>query len=420
MIKTLASHLTAIVFIALISITAHAQACPLLPGCLDPTFGTGGKVTIQFLSSPDDRPMDMVVLPDGKILELIYRNRFVRLNADGTLDQTFGSGGVANFVWPATPGQEGYANGYAMRLQDVGGGLRIVVAGKRRLVSGRNFVDVLQVGRFMLDGTVDASFGTGGTVLINAATFANEMEIQADGKIVILDGAGKVVRTNANGSLDTGFGSGGIVNTGFNNDVAIDGNGGILVGDTITTGNGKNTKMSLAVKRYTSSGAADPAFGTAGTATADFGAKSAQFGKLAIDPFGNIVAAGGAVAPGNGQYYLAAARFTSNGIADPFFGAAGKVKFVGASGMGNRGVLIQADGKVVLTGQLNGDYGLVRYNYDGTLDTAFGNGGNVIEDVDLTDFVDTWIMQMDPGCACSKIVMSSHGLGLSFARFTVQ
>ena len=78
------------------------------------------------------------------------------------------------------------------------------------------------------------------------------------------------------------------------------------------------------------------------------------------------------------------------------------------------------DGKVVLTGSLNDNYGLVRYNYNGTLDTMFGNGGSVIEDVDLTDRVSTWIIQMEPGCACSKIVMSSVGLGLSFARFTVQ
>jgi uncharacterized delta-60 repeat protein len=419
--KILLPTLTLAVMAFALSLSAYAQTCPGNAGCLDPTFGTGGKVTIPFPPPADAAPMDIVTLPDGKILELVYRNRFVRLNADGTLDQTFGAAGVATFPWPATSGLEGYANGYDMRLQDVGGAPRIVVAGKKRLASGRNnFVDVLQIGRFMLDGAVDPSFGTNGTVLINAATWSNEMEIQTDGKIVILDGSGKIVRMNVNGSLDTGFGSGGIVNAGYSNDLAIDGNGGVLVGDTITTGNGKNTKMLFAVQRYTPSGAADTAFGSAGTATADFSVKSAQGGQLAVDPFGNIVLAGGVVAPGNGQYYFAAARFTSNGVADTSFGATGKVQFVGASGMGDRGVLLQSDGKVVLTGSLNDDYGLVRYNYSGTLDTTFGNGGSIIKDVDLTDRVSTWVIQMDPGCACSKIVMSSVGLGLSFARFTVQ
>ena len=415
MIKTLASQLTAIVFVALISITAHGQSCPFLPGCLDPTFGTGGKVTIPF--PVGSSPLDIVVLPDGKILELIYQNTFVRLNADGTLDQTFGSGGVATFAWPVT-GAVSYA--HAMRLQDVGGQQRIVVAGSATTVSsGNKTVEVLRMARFMSDGAVDTSFGTNGAVTINGAGYAREMEIQTDGKIVMLS-SGNLVRTNANGSLDTGFGSGGIVNTGYIRALAIDASGGILVGDKFTTGSGKNTKMLMAVKRYTSGGALDTGFGIAGTATADFNAKSVTIGNLAIDPFGNIVVAGGVVAPGNGQYYFAAARFTSNGVADTSFGGTGKVKYVGASGMGARGVVIQADGKVVFTGALNDDYGLVRYNFDGTLDTTFGNGGSVIEDVDTQDDVKTWTLQMDPGCACSKIVMSSYGLGLSFARFTVQ
>jgi hypothetical protein len=126
------------------------------------------------------------------------------------------------------------------------------------------------------------------------------------------------------------------------------------------------------------------------------------------------------VAPGNVVYYFAAARFTSTGIADPSFGGTGRVQFVGASGRGFRGVLIQDNGKVVLTGSLNDNYGLVRYNYNGTLDTTFGNGGSVIEDVDVTDRVSTWTMQIDPACVCSKIVISSLGLGLRFVRFTVQ
>lgn len=403
-----------------VSVSANAQACPFLPGCLDPTFGSGGKLTIPFPPSPGPGPMDMVVLSDGKILELVFGNRFVRLNADGTLDQTFGAGGVVTFVWPATSAW--YGSAYAMRVQDVGGEQRIVVAGRVDIPSGRKVVTALRMGRFMLDGTFDTSFGTNGAVIINAASYTNEMEIQADGKIVMLDSTGKVVRTNANGSLDTGFGNGGFVNTGYNRDIAIDANGGILVGGNYTSGNGKNAKMLMAVKRYTSGGALDSGFGIGGVAKADFNDKSTPFGKLAIDPFGNIVAAGGVTAPGNGQYYFAAARFTSNGLADPSFGGTGKVKFVGASGSGNRGVLIQDDGRVVLTGQLNADYGLVRYNLDGTLDSTFGNGGYIVENVDLHDFVDTWTIQMDPGCACSKIIMSSYGIGgsaLSFARFNV-
>ena len=421
MTKTFGVSLTSVVFALVFSTAAYTQICPGSAGCLDTTFGTGGKVTIPFPPSPGAGPMDIAILPDGKILELVYGNRLVRLNADGTLDQSFGPGGLVTFPWPST--SLGYANALAMRLQDVGGQQRIVLAGGKRVPSGRNFVDLLQIGRLMLDGSVDASFGTNGTVVINAAGSSSQMEVQADGKIVMLDGAGKVIRTNADGSLDTGFGNGGMVSTGYKREIEIDASGGILVGGEFTTGKGKNTKMMMAVKRYTSGGAADTAFGMGGTVTVDFNVNSVRLGELAIDPFGNIVAAGGVVAPGYNLYYFAAARFTSNGLADTSFGGTGKVKFVGASGEAYRGVLIQPDGKVVLTGMLNADYGLVRYNYDGTLDTTFGNGGSVIENVDLKDQVDSWTFQTDPDCACTKIVMASYGIGgpnLSFARFTVQ
>jgi hypothetical protein len=77
-----------------LSANVTAQSCPFLPGCLDPTFGAGGKVTIQFPISPTGSatgPLDMAIQSDGKILELLYENKIVRLNADGTLDQAFGS-----------------------------------------------------------------------------------------------------------------------------------------------------------------------------------------------------------------------------------------------------------------------------------------------------------------------------------------
>jgi uncharacterized delta-60 repeat protein len=416
--NTLTALAVTLGLVSTLSIFAAAQACGTA-GCLDDTFGTGGKVTIPFPPSPGAGPLDICIMPDGKILELVYGNRFVRLNADGTLDQTFGSGGVATFAWPVT-GAVSY--GHSMRLQDIGGQQRIVVAGPANTVSGHKTVEVLRMARFMPDAAIDTSFGTSGTVTINGAGYAEEIEIQTDGKIVMLS-SGNLVRTNANGALDTGFGSGGIVSTGYDNgDIAIDGNGGILVGDDLTTGSGRNTKMMMVVKRYTSIGLLDTGFGIAGIATADFNAKSVTFGKLAIDPFGNVVVAGGVVAPGNGQWYFAAARFMSNGVADTTFGGTGKVQFLGAAGMGDHGALTQADGKVVITGNLNGDYGIVRYNYNGTLDTAFGNGGSVIDDVDLQDDVKTSTIQIDPGCACSKLVMSSYGIGgpnLSFARFRV-
>src|SRR5436190_22778275 len=89
------------------ALTASAQSCPSSPGCLDPTFGTGGKVTYQFSGVP----LDMVAQTDGKLVELLSENKLIRLNPDGTLDSTFGSGGVVTIVWTLTSGSTTYNGG---------------------------------------------------------------------------------------------------------------------------------------------------------------------------------------------------------------------------------------------------------------------------------------------------------------------
>jgi len=203
----------------------------------------------------------------------------------------------------------------------------------------------------------------------------------------------------------------------------IDPSGRILAGGDITIGKGNNAKNVMAVKRFSSSGVADTSFGSSGVATADFG-NSSSSGQLIVDTLGNIIAAGFVNVNGgiiDTQHYLAAARFTPNGLADASFGGTGRVKFVGATGIGN-GAVLQADGKIVLVGRLNNDYGLVRYNYDRTVDTGFGNNGSVITHVNGNDNVRAKLLQNDPGCACDKIVMGAGGDGTntSFARFVIQ
>src|SRR5262245_26785189 len=67
-------------------------------GDLDPTFGFGGKVTTDFGGAPDD-PFSVAVKKDGKIVAAGYENgvqadfAIAQYNADGSLDQSFGSGG---------------------------------------------------------------------------------------------------------------------------------------------------------------------------------------------------------------------------------------------------------------------------------------------------------------------------------------
>jgi uncharacterized delta-60 repeat protein len=414
----------AIFFLSATSI-ASAQTCqPLCPGALDPAFGTGGKAIYQIHNSLGVAPDGMTVQADGKIVAVVGYDveQLVRLNTDGSLDQSFGVGGIVRFTWSLAGS---YGDVQAVAMQNVVDPVtlvseqRIVIAGLGHIQSGRNIIGGLRVSRYRPDGSVDTSFGSpggNGSTFVNTG-YASAIAIQSDGKIVTVGvDNGKLVRLTANGILDTSFGTGGVVSTYASRALAIDSAGGILVGGSTSIGKGNKARSIMAAKRYTTDGNVDASFGTAGVATADFGVSS-QMWRLIIDAVGNIVA-GGTVGNGAGI-----ARLTSNGINDPSFGTSGKVMYTTFSGpFFGRGLAIQpVDGKILLTGQWNNNFSLARFNNDGSLDTTFGTGGSVSVDVSGADYSNVSVIQMDPDCSCQKIVMSGGAVpNTSFARFIAQ
>ncbi|MFG2985674.1 calcium-binding protein [Streptomyces sp. NPDC048258] len=118
----------------------------------------------------------------------------------------------------------------------------------------------------------------------------------------------------------------------------------------------------------------DPTFGTGGTVTTDFEGGNDVARGVAVQADGKIVAAG---AGGAGDFTLA--RYNTDGSLDTTFDTDGKVTtdFAGGNDRAN-GVVVQADGKIVAAGGAGFDFGLARYNTDGSLDTTFGTGGKVI------------------------------------------
>jgi uncharacterized delta-60 repeat protein len=127
----------------------------------------------------------------------------------GQLDPTFGNGGKVTTSF----GSVDVSNlASAAALQSDG---KIVVAG----TSGAAFA--LTLVRYNTDGTLDTAFGTGGiaTDRISDVSQAFGVAVPADGKIVVVGfvntgaSGGAVVRFNANGTLDTGFGQSGVVQT---------------------------------------------------------------------------------------------------------------------------------------------------------------------------------------------------------------
>jgi len=240
------------------------------------------------------------------------------------------------------------------------------------------------------DGVLDTGFGTGG-IVITGSFDGSGVAIQADGKIVCAGSSSNgsnndfaVVRYNINGTLDTGFDIDGIVKTDFasSNDngysVAIQTDGKIVVAGSSTS----DRITAIAVVRYNSNGTLDSDFGTGGKVTTAIGSSNDCALSVAIQADGKIVVAGFSL---NGSYYdLAVVRYNSDGTLDTAFGTGGIVVLHGESGYLGNSVAIQADGKIVVAGikkfpdaNLSGNFLVVRYNSNGTLDSDFGTDGIV-------------------------------------------
>jgi len=301
-------------------------------------------------------------------------------------------------------------------------------------------------------GDLDSGFGTGGkatTGIGQASTdLANAVAVQGDGKIVAA-GASEdsftftVVRYNANGTLDTGFGGDGAVTTDFGGglasvaaDVVVQPDGKIVAaGSTFTEQVGGLAGGDFALARYESDGDLDPTFSGDGKLTTDIdGGSSDGANAVAIQSDNKIVVAGDSSAP-MGPADFAVARYTSTGALDtPTFDSAdadgngaGKVTtelgtdtFDSASD-----VVVQADGMIVAAGasgadEIPSDFALARYTTGGALDTAgFGGGdGKVTTDFSGSESDDTGKgLAIQTGDQKLVVAGSSNG-DFALARYT--
>jgi uncharacterized delta-60 repeat protein len=185
------------------------------------------------------------------------------------------------------------------------------------------------------------------------------------------------------GELDPEFGEGGKVLTEFGS--FADGARALTLqpnGQIVAAGRSDaNGNPGFALARYNGDGSPDAAFGRGGKVLTDFG-DAAWATALAVQPNGQIVAAGGAYANGRAQFALA--RYNADGSLDSSFGAGGRVLTVIRDTAGASAVAVQPDGRIVVAGWSHGDvddmteFVLARYNGDGSRDSSFGRGGTVL------------------------------------------
>ncbi|MDH5341042.1 MAG: delta-60 repeat domain-containing protein, partial [Rubrivivax sp.] len=316
---------------------------------------------------------------------------------DGSVDTGFGSGGRVSNVLGGTFGDELFD----ITVQPDG---RIVVVGTSRVDATSAFGYDFGVARFNADGTRDTAFGSGGIVRIDFIGLpdrATRVLVQPDGKLLVVgfattafdpkagtdDSAFAVVRLNAGGSLDTGFGSGGraTVDVGgvidFAYAAALQSDGRIVVAGR--TSAGRSDEADLGVLRLNADGSPDPSFGARGTLVLDLSPTWDEAVDLAVQADGKVVVAVAWKDVGRFAYGLL--RLHADGSRDAGFGDNGFVTTdIGANDDTARAMALQADGKIVVAGQASSstvsDFGIARYLADGSPDTAFGNGGVLLVD----------------------------------------
>jgi uncharacterized delta-60 repeat protein len=351
--------------------------CTPSAGMLDPTFNpTGsppGTAAAPVGSSTSVSPaQDVLVQPSGKVVVPGWCNTntggqvcAVCFNANGSPDLTFGSGGAA--VTTTQAGQKEAGNCSAATLYPTGGpgDQKILEVGQG--VSGGH--QTLALVRFNANGSLDTSFGTKGYVFTNilynlvGTTYYEDVVLQANGtalpKIVVTTttdpGGLYMIRYNPDGTIDKSFGKAGVVNYPLPNP-----NQGQLQFH-LAQGGAAGADLIVTgdgvLLAFTPNGALDPNFGGTGAVpTSQF----PRYTHAAYQADGKIVL----VWAGPGQSG-ALARYNANGTLDTSFGSGGVVSTtVGGA------LAIQADGKIVVNG---GE--LARYNPDGSLDGTFGAGG---------------------------------------------
>ena len=363
--------------------TVQCVNCSGVAGALDSTFGSGGKV-IAGGTGLSSKLLGMTVQSDGKIVTVGYNTPS---QTNMTIDR-FNIDGTGN-----TSCTVGYGNGFPSKAESVAiqSDGKIVVGGS--VFNGTNWdfttVRVLADG-CTLDGFAITNIGTGDD-------FSTTMALQSDGKIVLgghsVNGAARdfaLVRYTSTFALDTTFNTTGMALTpvgpgdDVGNALVIDSSGRLLLGGEVNNG----ANYDFGVVRYNANGTLDTTFNTTGKVITAIGTGDDGCHALVLQPDGRIVAAGYSNNGANFDFGLI--RYNTNGSLDTTFNSTGKVTTpIGTLNDGAYGVAIQPDGRIVAAGDSNNgsnfDFAAARYNTNGSLDTRFDGDGKLITSMSTGD-----------------------------------
>ncbi len=355
----------------------------------------------------------VLLIVSGLAVEGLFSNITV---APGDLDPTFA--GIGYLRESSNIGSNDRINAHAVQPDG-----KIVAIGSTRL---DDYTLTCSIVRYNADGSLDASFDGDGKAFVKIAIefTCADVAVQTDGKIVVVGYTRTpgsiyniaIFRYNSDGSYDDTFDADGrkitaLVNADLAYSLSIQGDGKILVAG--------NMGDDFAMLRYNPDGSYDPSFGGGDAlVTTDFFGGPDRAVAIALQPDGKIILAGNGRATGSARNDFAVARYNVDGSLDTSFDGDGKVLTQLQINHNNASAIaIQTDGKIVIGGNTwgsNNDYGLVRYNPDGSLDTSFDGDGKVIANLfSSADFLSDIALQSD-----GKIVVAGGGgAGFTILRY---
>lgn len=333
---------------------------------LDSSFGTNGIVTNQFSTTPvGDTATGGALQSDGKIV-VVTSNKVLRINTDGTLDNSFNNYGNL------TIGNN--------KLESI-----IVQNDGKIIVAGLN-----SVYRINTDGTIDTNFGSNGKVIIQINNFDMHIKsigLRSNGKIVlggyVSNGTNNdfaISCLNIDGSFDTVFDTDGKVTLDINNlnnegnELAIQYDDKIIITGQAIFGNYSN----FTTARYNIDGTLDSNFGTNGFVNTLFGNYGCQAKSIDIDVNGNVVVSGI-------SSYLAVVRYTPLGVLDTTFNSTGilitnksnSISTLTSTQSKKPHLKCLLNGKILIstTGSNSQNFNLYQINNGGSFDSTFGVNG---------------------------------------------
>jgi uncharacterized delta-60 repeat protein len=343
-----------------------------------------------------DRAINRKVSSVTLVLACVLAAANVAFAQAGQLDRTFASNGIFNNNFSQT-----IAFATVVALQSDG-----------KIVVGGEIGNLGAVVRFNTNGTLDTTFGSAGVVTIrfrDVDNFAVGLGIQSTGKIVVagtgLPQGGQIVRLNSNGTIDSSFGTDGSVSLSATPSAMA-----LLPDDRILLGGGASGSSERELQRFTADGQTDSSFGTAGSAPL-FG-----LGSIALQSDGKIL-----VSTGSGGFGAAGtlARYNSDGSLDTSFGMSGQL-----AALASPAVAVQTNGHIVSGGgvtsslSLQGNstgFGVQRFFPTGTVEFLFGTHGGVVTQFPSAQTANIASLALQPNSAIVAAGSAGTSSSQSFA-----